>query len=209
MDDPETLPLAFFAARFSFNVLLAAVLELFAPPLSLLAMAAPSVARCQPTLSHDDVEGYQTPESGVVALPAGNNACGKPNPRIETEVRAYVRAEIGRTWWVRSGHLCGLHIVTARSTHLSRDIPAPETWGATEPKSAGGRNSLARVFGPSASRRFWSLGDVEQIAIPSHWFLSNPTSCFTRTPQAAAEHEDLSSAATEDGLRAARERRHV
>ena len=68
--DPESLPLAFFAARFSFSVLLAAVFELFAPPLSLLAMAAPSVARCPPTLSHDSVEGcgYRDLEEGVVRL---------------------------------------------------------------------------------------------------------------------------------------------
>ena len=78
MDDPETLPLAFFAARFSFNVLLAAVLELFAPPLSLLAMAAPSVARCQPTLSHDDVEGYQTRNLEWWRFPPVTTPVGSP-----------------------------------------------------------------------------------------------------------------------------------
>ncbi len=51
-DDPELL-LAFFAARFSFSVLLAAVFELFAPPLSLPAMPAPSVASSPPTLPQD------------------------------------------------------------------------------------------------------------------------------------------------------------
>ena len=38
----ERLAFAFFAWRFSFSDLLAAVFELFEPPLSLLAMVAPS-----------------------------------------------------------------------------------------------------------------------------------------------------------------------
>jgi hypothetical protein len=42
-DDEELEPaaFAFFASRFSFSVLLAAVFELFEPPLSLLAMSPP------------------------------------------------------------------------------------------------------------------------------------------------------------------------
>jgi hypothetical protein len=39
---PERVAFAFFAWRFSFSDLLAAVFELFEPPLSLLAMVAPS-----------------------------------------------------------------------------------------------------------------------------------------------------------------------
>ena len=38
---PERLAFAFFAWRFSFSDLLAAVFELFEPPLSLLAMSVP------------------------------------------------------------------------------------------------------------------------------------------------------------------------
>jgi hypothetical protein len=40
-EEPEPAAFAFFAWRFSFSDLLAAVLELFEPPLSLLAMVAP------------------------------------------------------------------------------------------------------------------------------------------------------------------------
>ncbi len=40
-EEPERAALAFFAWRFSFSDLLAAVFELFEPPLSLLAMLAP------------------------------------------------------------------------------------------------------------------------------------------------------------------------
>jgi hypothetical protein len=41
-EEPERAAFAFFAWRFSFSDLLAVVFELFEPPLSLLAMAAPS-----------------------------------------------------------------------------------------------------------------------------------------------------------------------
>ena len=41
-EEPEPAAFAFFAWRFSFSVLLAAVFELFEPPLSLLAMVASS-----------------------------------------------------------------------------------------------------------------------------------------------------------------------
>jgi hypothetical protein len=41
-EEPERAVFAFFAWRFSFSDLLAAVFELFEPPLSLLAMVAPS-----------------------------------------------------------------------------------------------------------------------------------------------------------------------
>jgi hypothetical protein len=44
-DEPEPAAFAFFAWRFSFSDLLAAVCELFEPPLSLLAMVAPSRRR--------------------------------------------------------------------------------------------------------------------------------------------------------------------
>jgi hypothetical protein len=40
-EEPERAAFAFFAWRFSFSDLLAAVFELFEPPLSLLAMVAP------------------------------------------------------------------------------------------------------------------------------------------------------------------------
>jgi len=41
-EEPERAAFAFFAWRFSFSDLLAVVFELFEPPLSLLAMVAPS-----------------------------------------------------------------------------------------------------------------------------------------------------------------------
>ena len=41
-EEEEPAAFAFLAERFSFNVLLAAVFELFEPPLSLLAMVASS-----------------------------------------------------------------------------------------------------------------------------------------------------------------------
>jgi hypothetical protein len=41
-EEPERLAFAFFAWRFSFRDLLAAVFELFEPPLSLLAIVTPS-----------------------------------------------------------------------------------------------------------------------------------------------------------------------
>jgi len=41
-EEPEPAALAFFASRFSFSDLLAAVFEFFEPPLSLLAMATSS-----------------------------------------------------------------------------------------------------------------------------------------------------------------------
>jgi hypothetical protein len=41
-EEPEREALSFFAWRFSFSDLLAAVFELFEPPLSLLAMVASS-----------------------------------------------------------------------------------------------------------------------------------------------------------------------
>ena len=44
-EEPERSAFAFFAWRFSFSDLLAAVFELFEPPLSLLAMAASSRRR--------------------------------------------------------------------------------------------------------------------------------------------------------------------
>jgi hypothetical protein len=44
-EEPERPAFSFFAWRFSFNDLLAAVFELFEPPLSLLAMVAPSGRR--------------------------------------------------------------------------------------------------------------------------------------------------------------------
>ena len=44
-EEPERVAFAFFAWRFSFSDLLAAVFELFEPPLSLLAMVAPSRRR--------------------------------------------------------------------------------------------------------------------------------------------------------------------
>ena len=44
-EEPERAAFAFFAWRFSFSDLLAAVFELFEPPLSLLAIVAPSEER--------------------------------------------------------------------------------------------------------------------------------------------------------------------
>jgi hypothetical protein len=44
-EEPERAAFTFFAWRFSFSDLLAAVFELFEPPLSLLAMVAPSRRR--------------------------------------------------------------------------------------------------------------------------------------------------------------------
>ena len=44
-EEPEPAAFALFAWRFSFRDLLAAVFELFEPPLSLLAMVAPSGRR--------------------------------------------------------------------------------------------------------------------------------------------------------------------
>jgi hypothetical protein len=44
-EEPERTAFAFFAWRFSFSDLLAAVFELFEPPLSLLAMVASSRRR--------------------------------------------------------------------------------------------------------------------------------------------------------------------
>jgi hypothetical protein len=44
-EEPERAAFAFFAWRFSFSDLLASVFELFEPPLSLLAMVAPSRRR--------------------------------------------------------------------------------------------------------------------------------------------------------------------
>jgi hypothetical protein len=44
-EEPEREAFSFFAWRFSFSDLLAAVFELFEPPLSLLAMVAPSRRR--------------------------------------------------------------------------------------------------------------------------------------------------------------------
>jgi hypothetical protein len=56
---PERVAFAFFAWRFSFSDLLAAVFELFEPPLSLLAMVAPSRRRDpggeRTTLESDEV----------------------------------------------------------------------------------------------------------------------------------------------------------
>ena len=57
-EEPELLlPFAFLAARFSFKLLLAAVLEPLPPPLSLLAMTAPSWASCPLTMTHEAVRG--------------------------------------------------------------------------------------------------------------------------------------------------------
>jgi hypothetical protein len=44
-EEPERAAFSFFAWRFSFSDLLAAVFELFEPPLSLLGMVAPSRRR--------------------------------------------------------------------------------------------------------------------------------------------------------------------
>jgi hypothetical protein len=87
-EEPEPAALAFFASRFSFSDLLAAVFELFDPPLSLLAMVTSSrrsdrvltVSPWTPSTDLLDAEGAN-PERDAVA---GQMEAGRTNESQES-----------------------------------------------------------------------------------------------------------------------------